>query len=160
MPNGMADLLDKSQNNGKGYGLSLGLARLDQGIKEPLLAWVVGCQFLRVPLNAYGKGLAAVGPASYFHCLYHVVWSARRDGQMGGQSVESLVMQAIHWQGSLPKDPGQGGSWIHRDRVRPMMAWMLRMPGVLQRVRYLVLNVLVEAATQGDIQDLDASANG
>jgi hypothetical protein len=79
------------------------LARLYQGIKDPLRLDIHrnGGQFLRMPLDSYGEGVALC-----FHCFYNLVWGSSGNGQPWCHVLDRLVMQAVdpvrRTRGTLP----------------------------------------------------------
>ena len=126
--------------------------RLNQGSKEGELLGVVGDHPLRVPLDCEEEAPRG------FDRLDDPVGGDGADLEHRRKVADDLVVGAGHGQLSGADDLAETGSWRDRNRVSGFPPPLTR--ALMGRVGYLPIGeILVEAAAQSDVQDLESAAD-
>lgn len=125
---------------------------LNESPKERELLGVAGNHPLGVPVDGEEKASSTLNP------LNDPVWSDRVDCKVGRQVADDLVVGTGHVQLSNAQNLGEARAFYNRHPVGWLPAPLAR--ALVGRVGLLpVGEVLIEAAAQGHVDDLEPAAD-
>src|SRR5579859_6438596 len=124
---------------------------LDEALEEPQRAFIsVGDQFFRVALD--GDNKAMVGDLDAFD---HAIGGRCRDQHVAARRLDALMMEAVDHERLRAEQVGQARAGDDGDGVRAIVSRLTRI-SVLEAVGALRVNILIERAARGDVEQLQA----
>src|SRR5262245_65083618 len=132
----------------------LGARSVDEGGEQAPRGLEAAHEMLGMPLHSHHEA----GVVVELHTLHELIGRPRHRLEPGAERLDHLVVEAVDLDVVGAEHLGEAATGSDADRVRRVVAWLFL--AVLDLRAGLRAHVLVEGAAEGDVEHLDASADG